>query len=68
MRAFLDGRPEAKEFLVRLEAPIDYSVEKADELKRDISSLKKAAVAAEYLPPALRAAMGEPMSRSPCPL
>jgi phenylacetate-CoA ligase len=34
-------------------------VEKADELKRDITSLKKAAVAAEYLPPALRAAMGE---------
>jgi len=34
-------------------------VEKADELKVDISSLKKAAVAAEYLPPALRAAMGE---------
>jgi phenylacetate-CoA ligase len=34
-------------------------VEKADELKADISSLKKAAVAAEYLPPALRAAMGE---------
>jgi len=34
-------------------------VEKADELKADISSLKKGAVAAEYLPPALRAAMGE---------
>jgi phenylacetate-CoA ligase len=34
-------------------------VEKADEMKIDISSLKKAAVAAEYLPPALRAAMGE---------
>jgi len=34
-------------------------VEKADELKADISSLKKAAVAAEYLSPALRAAMGE---------
>jgi len=34
-------------------------VEKADELKRDITSLKKAAVGAEYLPPALRAAMGE---------
>jgi phenylacetate-CoA ligase len=34
-------------------------VEKADELKADISSLKKASVAAEYLPPALRTAMGE---------
>ena len=34
-------------------------VEKADELKADITSLKKAAVGAEYLPPALRAAMGE---------
>ncbi len=34
-------------------------VEKADELKTDIGSLKKAAVGAEYLPPALRAAMGE---------
>lgn len=34
-------------------------VDKAEELKRDITSLKKAAVAAEYLPPALRAAMGE---------
>jgi phenylacetate-CoA ligase len=34
-------------------------VEKADELKADIRSLKKAAVGAEYLPPALRAAMGE---------
>jgi phenylacetate-CoA ligase len=32
-------------------------VEKADELKVDITSLKKAAVAAEYLPPALRTAM-----------
>src|SRR6266702_2058413 len=32
--------------------------EKADELKADIGSLKKAAVSAEYLPPALRAAMG----------
>src|SRR4051812_45199734 len=32
-------------------------VEKADELKADIGSLSKAAVAAEYLPPALRAAM-----------
>src|SRR5207302_5505665 len=31
-------------------------VEKADELKTDIRSLKKAAVGAEYLPPALRAA------------
>jgi phenylacetate-CoA ligase len=31
--------------------------EKADELKADISSLKKAIVGAEYLPPALRAAM-----------
>jgi phenylacetate-CoA ligase len=34
-------------------------VEKADELKADIASLKKAAVGAEYLPPALRKAMGE---------
>jgi phenylacetate-CoA ligase len=34
-------------------------VEKADELKMDIHSLKKAAVGAEFLPPALRAAMGE---------
>ncbi len=34
-------------------------VEKADETKADIGSLKKAAVGAEYLPPALRAAMGE---------
>src|SRR5712691_4294960 len=33
-------------------------VEKADELKADIGSLKKAAVGAEYLPAALRAAMG----------
>jgi phenylacetate-CoA ligase len=32
-------------------------VEKADELKADISTLKKALVGAEYLPPALRAAM-----------
>src|SRR5262245_46270960 len=32
-------------------------VEKADELKTDISSLKKALVGAEYLPPALREAM-----------
>jgi phenylacetate-coenzyme A ligase PaaK-like adenylate-forming protein len=34
-------------------------VEKADELKSDISSLKKAQVGAEYLPPALRRAMQE---------
>ena len=34
-------------------------VEKADELKVDLSCLKKAAVGAEYLPPALRKAMGE---------
>ena len=34
-------------------------VEKADELNADIGSLNKAAVGAEYLPPALRAAMGE---------
>jgi len=34
-------------------------VEKAGELKADIGSLKKAAVSAEYLPPALRAVMGE---------
>jgi phenylacetate-coenzyme A ligase PaaK-like adenylate-forming protein len=33
-------------------------VEKADELGADIGCLKKAAVGAEYLPPALRAAMG----------
>ena len=32
-------------------------VEKADEMKADISSLKKAHVGAEYLPPALRQAM-----------
>jgi phenylacetate-CoA ligase len=32
-------------------------VEKADEMKADISSLKKAQVGAEYLPPALRNAM-----------
>jgi phenylacetate-CoA ligase len=32
-------------------------VEKADELKADISSLRKAQVGAEYLPPALRSAM-----------
>ena len=34
-------------------------VEKADELKLDISCLKKAMVGAEYLPPALRKAMRE---------
>jgi phenylacetate-CoA ligase len=34
-------------------------VEKADELKADISSLRRAQVGAEYLPPALRKAMGE---------
>jgi phenylacetate-CoA ligase len=34
-------------------------VEKADELKADISSLEKAQVGAEYLPPALRKAMQE---------
>jgi phenylacetate-CoA ligase len=34
-------------------------VEKADELRADIGTLKKAAVGAEYLPPALRAAMSE---------
>jgi phenylacetate-CoA ligase len=34
-------------------------VEKADELKTDISGLKKAMVGAEYLPPALRTAMAE---------
>ncbi len=34
-------------------------VEKADELKADISSLRKALVGAEYLPPALRKSMGE---------
>lgn len=33
-------------------------VEKADEMKADISSLKKAIVGAEYLPPALRQALG----------
>ena len=33
--------------------------DKADELKADISCLKKAIVGAEYLPPALRRAMGE---------
>src|SRR5436189_4717464 len=34
-------------------------IEKADELKADISCLKRAQVGAEYLPPALRAAMAE---------
>jgi phenylacetate-CoA ligase len=34
-------------------------VEKADEMKADISSLKKAHVGAEYLPPALRKSLGE---------
>ncbi len=34
-------------------------VEKADELKADISCLKKAQVGAEYLPPALRQSMAE---------
>ncbi len=34
-------------------------VEKADELKADIACLKKAMVGAEYLPPALRNALGE---------
>jgi phenylacetate-CoA ligase len=34
-------------------------VEKADELKADIGSLKKAQVGAEYLPPALRTAMAQ---------
>ncbi|HEY6822270.1 MAG TPA: AMP-binding protein [Burkholderiales bacterium] len=34
-------------------------VEKADELKADISCLGKAQVGAEYLPPALRKALGE---------
>jgi phenylacetate-CoA ligase len=34
-------------------------VEKADELKIDISSLRKAHVGAEYLPPQLRKALGE---------
>jgi phenylacetate-CoA ligase len=34
-------------------------VEKADELKADISCLKKSMVGAEYVPPALRVAMGE---------
>lgn len=34
-------------------------VEKADELKADISCLTKAQVGAEYLPPALRSSLGE---------
>ena len=34
-------------------------VEKADELKADISCLRKAQVGAEYLPPALRKSLGE---------
>jgi phenylacetate-CoA ligase len=34
-------------------------VEKADELKADILSLRRASVGAEYLPPALRVAMAE---------
>ena len=34
-------------------------VDKADELKADVSSLKKALVGAEYLAPALRKALGE---------
>ncbi len=34
-------------------------VDKADELKTDISSLKKAMVGAEYLPPALRKSLAE---------
>jgi phenylacetate-CoA ligase len=34
-------------------------VEKADELKADISSLQKAHVGAEYLPPVLRKSLGE---------
>jgi phenylacetate-CoA ligase len=34
-------------------------VEKADELKTDISCLKKAQVGAEYLPPVLRKSLGE---------
>jgi phenylacetate-CoA ligase len=34
-------------------------VEKADELRTDISSLRRAQVGAEYLPPALRKSMGE---------
>lgn len=34
-------------------------IDRADELKADISCLKKALVSAEYLPPALRSAMAE---------
>ena len=34
-------------------------VDKADELKADLSSLKRAMVGAEYLPPALRKSLGE---------
>ena len=34
-------------------------VDKADELKADLSCLKKALVGAEYLPPALRGSLGE---------
>ena len=34
-------------------------VDKADELKADFSNLKKASVGGEYLPPALRRALGE---------
>jgi phenylacetate-CoA ligase len=34
-------------------------VDKADELKADLSSLKRATVGAEYLPPALRKSLGE---------
>ncbi|MBI3370452.1 MAG: AMP-binding protein [Betaproteobacteria bacterium] len=34
-------------------------VDKADEMKADLSSLKKAMVGAEYLPPALRKSLGE---------
>ncbi len=34
-------------------------VDKADELKADLGSLKKAMVGAEYLPPALRKSLGE---------
>jgi phenylacetate-CoA ligase len=34
-------------------------IEKADELKLDVSSLRRAVVAAEYLPPALRQSMRE---------
>ena len=38
---------------------LKHIVEKADELKADLSGLKKAQVGAEYLPPALRKAMQE---------